>query len=119
MLHARIVGNDDTAARIVTKETHDGGVGAANNLDDTSFGAMGAGQTAEAGNFGDYGIAVHGVFDVVAWDEDVAVEVGQGHIRDHEAVAILVQDQAALDFVARRGFVLREFIDDFGGGGSP
>jgi len=58
-------------------------------------------------------VAVHGVFDEVAGDEEVTVEVRDSDIGNDETVAILVEDEAALDFVAGKGFVLRETV---GGG---
>jgi hypothetical protein len=79
---------------------------------DASFGAAGAGKSAEAGNFGDNVIAVHSIFDEVAGDEEIAIEVGNGHVGNDEAVAVLMEDEAAANFVARKGFLLREF---FGG----
>jgi hypothetical protein len=49
---------------------------------------------------------MHGVFDEVAGDEKVAVEIGDGDVGDDEAVAVLVENEAAFDFVAGKGFVL-------------
>ena len=45
-------------------------------------------------------IAVHGVADSVAWDEDVAIDLGHGHVGDYETVAIVVEDQTTSYFVA-------------------
>ncbi len=83
---------------------------AANDADDAAFGAAGAGHAAEPSNFGDDSIAMHGVFDLIARNENVAVDVGKSNIRNNETVAILVMDEAALNFIARSGFVLREFF---------
>jgi len=58
---------------------------------------------------------VHGVFHVVPGDEKVAVEIGDGHVGDDKAVAIVVEDEAAADFVAGGGFVFREFFAGRGG----
>jgi hypothetical protein len=55
-------------------------------------------------------VAVHRVFDEVAGDEKIAVEIGNGDVGNDEAVAVLVEDEAALDFVTRNGFVLRKII---------
>src|SRR5208282_6277844 len=114
VLHARVVRNDDAPARIVAKEPNDRGMSPADDLDDAAFGAACRGEAAEARDFGDDGVAVHSVFYMIARDKDVAVHVGQSHIRDHETEAILMKDQAALDFVARGGFVLRKFLGWFG-----
>ena len=108
VLHARIVGNHHAAARGVAEQSHDRGMRAANDAHNAAFGAARARQAAEPRNFGDHRVAVHGVFNVIARNENVAVHVRQSYIRHHEAVAILVKDQAALDFVAGACFVLRE-----------
>jgi hypothetical protein len=110
MLDARIVGNDDAAARSVTEKSDDGGMRAGNDAEDTAFGATGAGDAAEAGDFGNDVVAMHGVFDEIAGDEKVAIEIGDGDVGDDEAVAVLVEDEAAFDFVAGNGFVLGEFL---------
>jgi hypothetical protein len=54
-------------------------------------------------------IAVHGVFDEIARDKKIAVEIRNGDVGDNEAVAVLVEDEASFDFVAGDGLVLREF----------
>ena len=110
VLNARIVGNNYTAARGVTEEADDGGMRASDNADDAALGAAGTGRTAEAGNFGDDVVAVHGVFDVIARNEEVAVEIGDGDVRNDEAVTVLMENEAAFDFVAGNGFVLGKFL---------
>jgi hypothetical protein len=55
-------------------------------------------------------VAVHGVFDEIARDEEIAVEIGDGDIGNDETVAVLMEDEAAFDFVAGESFVLRESI---------
>jgi len=55
-------------------------------------------------------VAVHSVLDEIAGDEEVAVEIGNGNVRNDEAVAVLMEDEASFDFVAGNGFVLGEFI---------
>src|SRR2546425_165044 len=47
-------------------------------------------------------IAVHGVLDGVAGDENITVEIRHGGIRHDEAVAVVVKDQAAFYFIATR-----------------
>ena len=110
VLNARIVWNNHTAARGVTEEADDGGMRASDNADDAALGAAGTGRTAEAGNFGDDVVAVHGVFDVIARNEEVAVEIGDGDVRNDEAVTVLMENEAAFDFVAGNGFVLGKFL---------
>jgi hypothetical protein len=53
---------------------------------------------------------MHGVFDEVAGDEEITIEIRNGDVGDYEAVAVLMEDEAAFDFVAGNGFVLREFF---------
>jgi hypothetical protein len=110
VLHAGIVRDDDAAARGVSEETDDRGMRARDDAEDAAFGAAGSGGAAEAGNFGDDVVAVHGVFDEVAGDEEIAVEIGDGDIGNDETVAVLMEDEAAFDFVAGESFVLRESI---------
>ncbi len=110
VLDAGIVGDNHATARGVAEKAHYGGMRTGDDAKNASFGAARAGESAEAGNFGNHVVAVHGVFNVVARDEEVAVEIGDGDVRDDEAVAILVENKAAADFVAGDSFVLREFI---------
>ena len=83
---------------------------ASDDADDAALGAAGTGRTAEAGNFGDDVVAVHGVLDVIARNEKVAVEIGDGDVGHDEAVSVLMEHEAALDFVAGDRFVLGEFF---------
>ena len=110
VLHARIIGCDDTAARDVAKKSDNGRMRAGNDADNAPFGTACARKSAEASDFGNDVIAVHGVLDVVARDEEVAVKIGNGQVWNDKAIAILVKDQAAANFVARGGFVLGKFV---------
>ena len=110
VLDARIVRNDDAAARRIAEEANDRRVRARDDAEDAAFGAAGARRTAEAGNFGDHVIAVHGVFDEITRDEEIAVQIRNGNIGNDKTVAVLVENEAAFDFVAGNGFMLREFF---------
>jgi len=112
VLDAGIVGNDDAAARGVAEEADDGGMRAGDDAKDAAFGAAGSGGAAETGNFCDDVIAVHGVFDKIAGDEKITVEIGDGDVGNDEAVAVLMEDEAAFDFVAGKRFLLREFFGE-------
>src|SRR5271157_2222023 len=91
---------------------------AADDAHNASFSAAGAGVAAEAGNFSHDMIAVHGVFDGVARNENVAIHVGKSDIGNDKAVAILVENEAALDFITGRGFLLDDLLGRrFGSGG--
>ena len=79
---------------------------AADNANYAAFGTARAGHTGEARDASDDVIAVHGVFDVVARDEKIAVDVGDSDIGNDEAVAVLMEHEVAADLVARCGLVL-------------
>jgi len=110
VLDAGIVRDDDAAARGVPEEADDGWMRARDDAEYAAFGAAGSGDAAKAGNLGDDVVAVHGVFDEIAGDEEVAVEIGNGNVGNDEAVAVLMEDEASFDFVSGNGFVLGEFI---------
>ena len=110
MLDAGIVRHDDAAARGVTEEADDGGMRAGDDAEDAAFGAAGSGRSAEPGNFGDDVIAVHGVLDEVARDEEIAVEIRNSDIGDDETVTVLMEDEAAFYFVTGNDFVLGEIV---------
>lgn len=110
VLNARVVRHNDGPAGSVAEETYDGGVSAANDADYAAFGAARAKESAQAGDFRDYRIAVHGVFDMIARNENVAVDVGKSNVGDNEAVAVVMQHQAAANLVARGCFVLGNFF---------
>jgi hypothetical protein len=99
-LHAGVVGNDDGAAGDVAKLADNGGMRAIEDAHDAAFCAASAGMAAEARDTGDDVIAVHGVVYVIARDEKIAVEIGDGDVGDDEAVAIVVKHETAGDFVA-------------------
>ena len=118
MLDARVKRRNDTAARGVAELADDGGMRAADDAHNASFGAAGAGVAAEAVDLRDDVIAVHGVFDGVARNENVANHIGKGDIGNDKAVAILMENEAPLDFIAGSGFLLDDFLGSgFGSGG--
>jgi len=53
---------------------------------------------------------VHGIFNLVARNENVAVDVRQRHVGHNEPIPIRMVNQAAADFVTRRCFVLRNLF---------
>jgi len=114
-LHARVVGNDDWAAGDVAKLSDDGGMRAVEDAHDAAFGAARTGLAAQARDASDDVIAVHGVVNVIARDEEIAVEIRNGDIGNNEAVTIVVKHQAAGNFVARRSLLLRGLLLRDGG----
>jgi hypothetical protein len=61
---------------------------------------------------------MHGVFDVVARDKEIAVDVRKRNVRNDEAVAVVMEDETAANFVPGGGFVLGNFFSRFCGSGS-
>ncbi|HKE08165.1 MAG TPA: hypothetical protein VKB48_10060 [Candidatus Acidoferrum sp.] len=59
-------------------------------------------------------VAVHGVLDVIAGDKEVAVKIGDGDIGDDKAVAVVMEDQTAADFVARGGLMFGKLFGERG-----
>src|SRR6185369_6744159 len=88
VLHAGVVGNDEVGpgTRRVVEQTHYGGLRAVEHAKDAALGARAAGTRQDL--HGDV-ITVHGVFDCVAGDEDIAVELRRRGVEDDEAVAVV------------------------------
>jgi hypothetical protein len=61
---------------------------------------------------------MHGVFDVVARDEEIAVDVRKRNVRNNETVAFVMQDETTANFVPGGGFVLGNFFSRFCASGS-
>src|SRR6266581_2668753 len=75
---------------------------AAEDSNDAALGALRSGDAAPALNSCQDVVAVHGIFDGVARNEDVAVEMRHGDVGNDETIAILVKNQASFYFVAIR-----------------
>jgi hypothetical protein len=58
---------------------------------------------------------VHRVFNVVARNEEVAIDVRKSDVGNNEAVAVVMQNETAANFIAGGDFVLGNF---FGGNGA-
>src|SRR5713226_10768381 len=86
----------------VAKQTDHRRMCAAQDSKDAAFGTLRPGDAAQTLDLCQHLVAVHGVLDGVAWNENVAVEVRHGRIRHDEAVAVVVKDQAAFYFIATR-----------------
>jgi len=61
---------------------------------------------------------MHCVFNVVAGNEEVAIDVRKSDVGNNEAVAVVMQDETAANFIARGGFVLGNIFGGFGGNGT-
>ena len=57
-------------------------------------------------------VAVHGIFDGITGNENVAIHIGKSDVGNDEAVTVLMKDEAAFDLVARCGLMLRELLGD-------
>ena len=75
---------------------------AAEDLNDAALGALRSGDAAPALDSCQDVVAVHGIFDGVARNEDVAVEMRHGDLRNNKPVAILVENEAPFYFIAIR-----------------
>jgi hypothetical protein len=106
VLDARVVGHDDGAAGDVAKLANNGGMRSTDDAHNAALGAACARLSTEASDFCDDVIAMHCVFNLVAGDEDVAVDVRESDVGYNETVAIGVVHQAAADFVTGSGSVL-------------
>jgi hypothetical protein len=92
MQDARVVGEDDVALRAIAKEADERGMLALDNLDDATFRAT---IRAAAFDAAEDAIAVHGVAQVVASNEKVAVDSPDGRIGDEKAVTLAVRNNSA------------------------
>jgi len=107
VLHSRVVREHGVAAGAVAEKSDDAGMSASEHPDNAALGTLGFAGAVEATELHLNAIAVHGVFDGIAGDEDIAIEARDGRVRDDESVAIVMEDEAALDFVAGRRRRLR------------
>jgi hypothetical protein len=73
------------------------------NAEDAPFGALRAVPDSGAENLGEDAIAVHGVFHRIAGDKDIADVLRGGNVWHDEAVAVVMEDEAAGEFVAAGG----------------
>src|SRR5713226_6592933 len=112
MLNANVVRQDDVPSRAIAEQADDGSMRAAENSNDAALGSLRSAQPGHTPELRKDVVAVHRVFDRVAGNEDVAVKPRHGLIRHNEAVAIMVEDEAALDLIA--GGDLRDLFCWFG-----
>src|ERR1700687_1580099 len=75
---------------------------AVQDTNDAAFGALCAKSPGAALDFCHDMVAVHGVFDGVTWNEDVAIELRHGDVGHDKAVTIVMQNQAAFYLIAIR-----------------
>jgi hypothetical protein len=96
---------------------------AVQDSNNSSFRAMALRTSLAMLNFDDDMVSMHGVFNRVAWDEDVAVNFGDRLVRNYEAITIVVQDQTSCQFIPS-GSLIRAALRVTGAGlartwGSP
>jgi hypothetical protein len=75
---------------------------AAQDANDAAFRTLRSGDSAQPLNFHENMIAVHGILDGVARDENVAVELRHRRIRDNKAIAVVMKNQASFYFCTIR-----------------
>lgn len=110
VLHAGIVGDDPEATFGDAEFADDGGVGAAHDLVDFAF-RFSAG--ADAADADEGAVTVHGAFERIAVEVDVADDAGDGFIGDEEAETVAVDGDAAGGEVAGEGGGLEVAVADF------
>src|SRR6266567_7284254 len=75
---------------------------AAEDSNDAALGALRSGDAARALDSCQDVVAVHGIFDGGARNEDVAVKMRHGDVRNDETITVLVENEAPFHFVAIR-----------------
>ena len=103
MLDAGVIREDDGAANSIAKEADNRGIGAPENPQDAAFDTAACSGGSRAQQFDQDAVAVHRVANGVARDKDIPIETGDGPVGDGKAVAVMVEDKAAGDFVAAGG----------------
>ena len=100
VLDSNIVRQDHILLGAVAKQTDHRRMGPAQDSCNAAFGTLRAGDAAQTLNLGQHVVPVHGVFDGLARNEDIAVEVRHGRIRNDKPVAVVVLNQASFHFQA-------------------
>src|SRR5260370_3944431 len=75
---------------------------AAEDSNDAAFGALRSGDAAPALDSCEDVVAVHGIFDGGARNEDVAVKMRHRDVGNDETITVLVENEAPFYFVAIR-----------------
>src|SRR5713101_4649420 len=73
---------------------------AAEDSNDAALGALRSGDAAPALDSCEDVVAVHGIFDGVARNEDVAIEMRHRDVGNDETITILVENEAPFYFIA-------------------
>src|ERR1700683_74181 len=91
---ARVVRKDDVAVRAITKQSHESGMLAFDDLNDAAFGASVGTAACDAG---EDAVAVHRVTQIVASDEEIPFDSRDRRIGDEEGVAVTMRDNSSGD----------------------
>jgi len=102
VLDSNIVRQNHIVLGSVAKQTDHGRMRAAQDSNDAAFSALRAGNATQTLNLCQNVVAVHGVLDGVARNENIAVELRHRRIRDDEAIAVVVKNEASFYFIAIR-----------------
>jgi hypothetical protein len=100
VLDSNVVWQDGIAVRAIAEQADDAGMRAIEDSNDAALGALRTetGSGAALDSCKDM-VAVHGVFDGVAGNEDIAIELRHWSIGNNKAIAIVMEDQAAFYFI--------------------
>src|SRR5579864_1883905 len=99
VLNARVVGQHYVVARTIAKEADNGRMRPVENAYDAPFGALRSGKSAYALDAHEHMIAVHRIFNRIARNKNVAINLRQRRIGHNKAIAIVMQHEPAVYFV--------------------
>src|SRR5262249_14153703 len=99
--------NDDVRARArsIAEDTDDGGTGPIQHTKDA---ALGAGTRGARQNLHHDTVAVHSVFNRVARNEDIAVDLRIGRVQNDEPVTVVVEHKPPGSLVPRKADLVSE-----------
>ena len=100
VLNARVVRQDNVSVRSITKQANDGRMSPVQDSNDSAFGTLQAGETSTTLKLHQHVVSMHGVLDGVSRNVHIAIELRDRGIGHHKPIAVRVQDQAALEFIA-------------------
>src|SRR5215470_8177856 len=95
MMDPRVIRKHDVAMRTVAKQSDDARVRAVEHAHDTPLDSLPLGGKPTPANLHQHVISVHRVFRRVARNENIAFNIRDRFIRNHESVSVLMENKAA------------------------